>query len=58
MADPIAIPGPPGLPLLGNLTDIDPTNVVVSFNHLADTYGILNPLCSLKLWYFADRRPR
>lgn len=33
------IPGPPGLPFLGNVTDVDPTNSMVSLRRLADIYG-------------------
>ncbi|KAF2706929.1 cytochrome P450 [Pleomassaria siparia CBS 279.74] len=35
----VPIPGPPGLPLLGNSTDIDPENPTQSFNTLSDIYG-------------------
>jgi cytochrome P450/NADPH-cytochrome P450 reductase len=33
------IPGPPGLPILGNATDIDPENPNQSFSNLSDIYG-------------------
>ena len=33
------IPSPPGLPLFGNVFDIDPVNQARSFVHLADIYG-------------------
>ncbi|CAI6257368.1 unnamed protein product [Periconia digitata] len=33
------IPGPPGLPILGNIGDIDPANPMLSFSRLTDTYG-------------------
>jgi cytochrome P450/NADPH-cytochrome P450 reductase len=33
------IPGPPGLPFLGNVIDVDPTNSMVSLRRLADIYG-------------------
>lgn len=47
MADPIAIPGPPGLPLIGNITDVDPANSVASLSRIAETYGV----CSISpLW--------
>jgi cytochrome P450/NADPH-cytochrome P450 reductase len=36
------IPGPPGLPLLGNINDLDPTDGLASLIRLADTYGILS----------------
>jgi cytochrome P450/NADPH-cytochrome P450 reductase len=35
------IPGPPGLPLLGNLADLDPTDGIGSLERLADTYGMI-----------------
>lgn len=40
------IPGPPGLPLLGNINDIDPADSMASLLRLADTYGklILTPM--------------
>ncbi|PMD30907.1 fatty acid hydroxylase [Hyaloscypha variabilis F] len=44
MAEPI--PGPPGLPLLGNLNDIDPGDSMSSLSRLADTYG---PIFKLNL---------
>lgn len=37
MAEPI--PGPPGLPILGNINDIDPVDSMASLGRLADTYG-------------------
>ncbi|KUJ12657.1 putative cytochrome P450 oxidoreductase OrdA-like protein [Mollisia scopiformis] len=33
------IPGPPGLPILGNIHDIDPADSIASIGRLADTYG-------------------
>ncbi len=33
------IPSPPGLPLLGNVFDLDPQNQSASLDHLADIYG-------------------
>ncbi|CAL3969579.1 unnamed protein product [Diplocarpon coronariae] len=33
------IPGPPGLPLLGNINDLDPAHSMASLGNLADTYG-------------------
>jgi len=44
MATPI--PGPPGLPLLGNLNDVDPIDTTSSLGRLADTYG---PIFKLNL---------
>lgn len=40
------IPGPPGIPLLGNINDVDPAEAIVSLGRLADTYG-LNPFNEL-----------
>lgn len=34
------IPGPPGLPLVGNSFDVDPQNLKASFDRLADIYGM------------------
>ncbi|EMR70665.1 putative cytochrome p450 oxidoreductase - protein [Eutypa lata UCREL1] len=39
MAETIPIPGPPGLPLIGNPKDIDLNNTVQSFISLSETYG-------------------
>lgn len=39
MAETTPIPGPPGLPLIGNLKDIDLNNTVQSFMSLSETYG-------------------
>ena len=33
------IPQPPGVPLLGNIFDVDPNNTWVSLQKLADKYG-------------------
>ena len=33
------VPSPPGLPILGNISDIDPQNSIASLCHLADIYG-------------------
>jgi len=33
------IPGPPGLPLIGNVRDVDPIDSVKSLVLLADKYG-------------------
>ncbi|KAG4439164.1 hypothetical protein IFR05_005363 [Cadophora sp. M221] len=40
------IPGPPGLPLLGNINDVDPTDSTASLCRLAETYG---PIYKLSL---------
>ena len=40
------IPGPPGLPFLGNLNDIDPGDSLNSLSRLADTYGTQFPSSS------------
>jgi hypothetical protein len=42
MSEPI--PGPPGLPILGNINSIDQTDTTTSLCHLADTYGIWSPM--------------
>jgi hypothetical protein len=34
-----AIPGPPGLPFLGNVGDVTPGDSVASFQRLAEIYG-------------------
>lgn len=39
------IPGPPGLPILGNISDIDPADSVNSLGRLADTYGMNPSIC-------------
>ena len=39
MPETVPIPSPPGLPLLGNIADIDSELPVKSFSHLADIYG-------------------
>lgn len=36
------IPRPPGVPLLGNIFDVDPKNTWVSLKKLADQYGGLD----------------
>jgi len=47
------IPGPPGLPLIGNIRDIDPVDSVKSLLLLADKYGksklVLSADCKLIL---------
>lgn len=40
MVEPQPIPGPPGLPLLGNFADLDPVDGVGSLCRLADKYGM------------------
>lgn len=50
------IPGPPGLPLLGNFNDIDPADSMTSLSRLADTYGMPPPSINLSnnvltAWY-------
>ena len=37
----LPIPQPPGIPLLGNIFDIDPKNTWNSLNKLADKYGMI-----------------
>lgn len=39
----VPIPGPPGLPIVGNVGDIDPAFPLGSMNNMAETYG-LSPL--------------
>lgn len=34
------IPGPPGMPLVGNIWDMDYETPLLSLNRLADTYGM------------------
>ncbi|EXJ56269.1 uncharacterized protein A1O5_12725 [Cladophialophora psammophila CBS 110553] len=41
------IPSPPGIPILGNVLDIDPNNGNQSLRHLADKYG---PIFKLNLF--------
>jgi len=40
MANTIPIPGPPGLPIFGNVADVDASNPIASFSQLADIYGL------------------
>lgn len=35
----VPIPGPPGLPIVGNVGDIDPNFPLGSMNNMAETYG-------------------
>lgn len=39
MAELEEIPGPPGIPFLGNVQDLDPINVTASLERLAEIYG-------------------
>ncbi|KAF9892976.1 hypothetical protein FE257_000568 [Aspergillus nanangensis] len=39
MSREVPIPSPRGLPLLGNIRDVDPTKPLQSFHQLADTHG-------------------
>jgi hypothetical protein len=39
MANPIPVPGPPGLLLLENMYDLNYPDTISSFSHLADAYG-------------------
>lgn len=38
-SDTATIPGPPGLPFIGNISDIDAENPIQSLCNLTDTYG-------------------
>ena len=38
-SDTATIPGPPGLPFVGNISDIDAENPIQSLCNLTDTYG-------------------
>jgi cytochrome P450 / NADPH-cytochrome P450 reductase len=53
---PTPVPGPPGLPLLGNLNDIDPADSISSLGRLADTYGIQLPPISPRSVLLTIRR--
>lgn len=44
------IPSPPGLPLLGNIFDVDPQNQAASLNRLADIYGSSQSLLTPSWW--------
>jgi hypothetical protein len=52
---PSPIPKPPGVPLLGNIFDIDPSNTWVSLKKLADKYGerSSNPILDFTFSYIA-----
>ncbi|KIX00596.1 uncharacterized protein Z518_09661 [Rhinocladiella mackenziei CBS 650.93] len=41
------IPQPPAIPILGNITDIDPNNSIQSLSHLAEKYGPIYKLSIL-----------
>lgn len=45
------IPQPPAIPLLGNITSVDPKNSMMSINQLADKYGEI-----FKLSFFGNDR--
>jgi cytochrome P450/NADPH-cytochrome P450 reductase len=44
----VPIPGPRGVPILGNIYDIEPEVPVRSFELLADNYGMLYQLAQSK----------
>jgi cytochrome P450/NADPH-cytochrome P450 reductase len=46
-----SIPGPAGLPVLGNMYDLDPANSIESLGHLADIYGTYTPLFQFQFLY-------
>lgn len=43
MAEYTPIPGPAGVPILGNALEIDPTDAMSSLGRLADIYGVCYP---------------
>lgn len=49
----VPIPQPPGVPILGNVWDIDPKQSLLSLAHIAEKYGmsiiLQNVLRSIKL---------
>ena len=45
------LPGPPGLPIIGNLNDIDGENPTLSFSRLTDIYGPSDPRLYTALEY-------
>ena len=46
-----SIPQPPGLPLLGNVNDIDPQNGMRSLRHLSEKYGMFLVLSAIRCSY-------
>lgn len=50
----VPIPQPPGLPLLGNINDINPEFPLGSMINMADKYGVCSLMCAQ--WPFL--RPR
>jgi len=52
MSEPI--PGPPPLPIVGNIHSLDLVNSFTTFGNLADTYGMLSSLIQLRA-IFTDR---
>lgn len=48
------IPGPPGLPFLGNVQDLDPVNSIASLERLAEIYGEIEVFSLLFEACFAD----
>lgn len=47
----VPIPSPPGLPLLGNIKDINPELPLESFNQMADKYGERPPRAIINQLY-------
>lgn len=45
--DPVPIPGPAPLPLIGNIRDVDAKDAIGSLGRLAETYGIFASLLPL-----------
>lgn len=46
----VPIPQPPGLPLLGNINDINPEFPLGSMINMADKYGVCPLMRSSRLW--------
>ena len=44
------IPGPPALPIVGNIRDVESELPIRSLMHLADTYGAFRPIEALNLY--------
>lgn len=53
---PTPIPGPPGLPILGNVLDVNPNETWNSLNKLAAQYGTLKTIASQHTHLYYERR--